>query len=46
MVLVREILDIVDVDFPRPRQDDLRNSMEFTQMRARVSQTLKDSAVT
>ena len=40
------IVDIVDVDFPRPRQDDLRNSMEFTQMRARVSQTLKDSAVT
>ena len=40
------IVDIVDVDFPRPRQDDLRNSMEFTQMRARVSQTLKRSAVT
>jgi len=39
------IVDIVNVDFPRPRQDDLRNSVEFVRMRARVSQTLKQSGV-
>ncbi len=39
------IVDIVDVDFPRPRQDELRSSVEFVRMRARVSQTLKQSGV-
>lgn len=38
------IVDIIKVDFPRPRDENLRNLAGFTEMRRRVWKTLKCAA--
>ncbi len=38
------IVDIIKVDFPRPRDENLRNLAGFTEMRSRVWKTLKCAA--
>lgn len=38
------IVDIIKVDFPRPRDENLRNLAGFTEMRGRVWKTLKYAA--
>ncbi len=38
------IVDIINVDFPRPRDENLRNSADFMEMRGRVGKALKCAA--
>ncbi len=35
------VVEIIDVDFPRPRDENLRTLPAFTEMRSRIWQTLK-----
>ena len=38
------VVEIIDVDFPRPRDENLRTLPAFTEMRSRIWQTLKRGA--
>lgn len=38
------VVEIIDVDFPRPREENLRTLPAFTEMRSRIWQTLKRGA--
>ncbi len=38
------VVEVVDVDFPRPRDENLRTLPAFTEMRSRIWQTLKRGA--